>query len=823
SNNSATNTLDDVDTLSPSSIIIEDSDASQIVTFLDEPITEQSLILVLETHSDEQIQEDVAELDGNTIMHSFEILEFEEAKHAIKVKWLWKNKTDAKNMFIRNKSRLVVKGYSQQEGIDFDKSFALVVRFEVVRIFMAYASQMNFTIYQMDVKTAFLNGPLKEEVFVSQPDVFVDPDFPNHVYRLKKALYGVKQASRAWSDKLSSFLIEHHFIKDSSIPSWNLHNQSQYTMELLRKHKMEKYDTLTTPMTTAKIDADLQDADLAGCLDDYESTSGGIQFLGDKLVSWSSKKHDCTAMSTAEAEYYSTWAQKSFQLLNSSPNFKALGDTTIMLCFKTFWLCTYNSSGRQSAKCLNTEDAIMFKLDSQEIIYTVDMFLDTLYLPMETPDNLFIALVNIKIIESFMQRVCYQGVVDKKFPFIPQSLDEDYYSIKDDILMVSVYSIRNVLFQGMLILDAFLTVEIRATDDYKEYKTVFVGVKVPINQRQPVVSTQGTHMITPRAHMTPTLDVANPQGKKRKKMLEKLVHHKSHSKLEPGSHKENPKVIKDDDENEKEKKDEKRMMIELMRWSVSQNVQVLSIYDQGHGMKIATSGFIEGNLKRAVADTVIQERDAFQSEMESNLQNLANDTSLWDVLKREEEEENAGETSSPRKSLKVTIKQKQVAEGEKDAESYASKFAASMLDDNVDDFGSRLEPGSHKENPKVIKDDDENEKEKKDEKRMMIELMRWSVSQNVQVLSIYDQGHGMKIATSGFIEGNLKRAVADTVIQERDAFQSEEEETVIDEDEVIPKDETPELIIEFQNVDKLVLTIFDRARMEAILNDILSN
>ncbi|GKF60035.1 retrovirus-related pol polyprotein from transposon TNT 1-94, partial [Tanacetum coccineum] len=114
--------------------------------------------------------------------------------YAIKVKWLWKNKTDAENTVIWKKSRLVAKGYSQQEGIDFEESFAPVARLEAVRMFVAYVAHKNFTIYQMDVKTAFLNGPLKEEVFVSQSDGFVDPDFPNHVYRLKKALHGLKEA-----------------------------------------------------------------------------------------------------------------------------------------------------------------------------------------------------------------------------------------------------------------------------------------------------------------------------------------------------------------------------------------------------------------------------------------------------------------------------------------------------------------------------------------------------------------------------------------------------------------------------------------------------
>ncbi|GKD87005.1 retrovirus-related pol polyprotein from transposon TNT 1-94, partial [Tanacetum coccineum] len=130
------------------------------------------------------------------------------------IKWLWKNKTDAENTIIHNKSRLVAKGYGQEDGVDFKESFALVARLEAVRIFLAYTAHKNFPIYQMDVKTTFLNSPLKDEVFVSQPNGFVAPDFFNHVYHLKKALYGLKQAPRAWYDKLSSFLIEHHFTND---------------------------------------------------------------------------------------------------------------------------------------------------------------------------------------------------------------------------------------------------------------------------------------------------------------------------------------------------------------------------------------------------------------------------------------------------------------------------------------------------------------------------------------------------------------------------------------------------------------------------------
>nr|GEU32021.1 retrovirus-related Pol polyprotein from transposon TNT 1-94 [Tanacetum cinerariifolium] len=127
-------------------------------------------------------------------------------KMVLKLKWLWKNKKDEDQTVIRNKARLVAKGYAQEEGIDFEESFAPVARLEAVQNFIAYAAHKSFPIYQMDVKMTFLNGSLKEEVYVAQPDRFVDPDHPKKVYRLRKALYELKQAQRAWYDELSKFL-----------------------------------------------------------------------------------------------------------------------------------------------------------------------------------------------------------------------------------------------------------------------------------------------------------------------------------------------------------------------------------------------------------------------------------------------------------------------------------------------------------------------------------------------------------------------------------------------------------------------------------------
>ncbi|GJW55358.1 retrovirus-related pol polyprotein from transposon TNT 1-94 [Tanacetum coccineum] len=131
--------------------------------------------------------------------------------------WLWKNKKDEESTVIRNKPRLVAKGYLQEKGINFEESFAPVARLEVVRIFIANAAQNSFSIFKMDVKMAFLDGLLKEELYVSQPDGCVDPDNPDRVYRLRKALYGLKQAPRAWYDKLLKILVLKGFTKGTAV------------------------------------------------------------------------------------------------------------------------------------------------------------------------------------------------------------------------------------------------------------------------------------------------------------------------------------------------------------------------------------------------------------------------------------------------------------------------------------------------------------------------------------------------------------------------------------------------------------------------------
>ncbi|GJR54057.1 retrovirus-related pol polyprotein from transposon TNT 1-94 [Tanacetum coccineum] len=165
-------------------------------------------------------------------------------------------------------------------------------------------------IYQMDVKTAFLNGELNEVVYVSQPEGFVNPDHPSHVYRLKKALYGLKQAPRAWYDKLSMFLIKSGFTKGVVDPTLFTRKAGKHLLlhltaisEIFRYLKGTIHMGLWYPKDSGFELKAFADADYAGCHDTRRSTSGSAQFLGHRLVSWSSKKQKSTAISTTEAEY----------------------------------------------------------------------------------------------------------------------------------------------------------------------------------------------------------------------------------------------------------------------------------------------------------------------------------------------------------------------------------------------------------------------------------------------------------------------------------------------------------------------------------------
>ncbi|KAJ9539123.1 LOW QUALITY PROTEIN: hypothetical protein OSB04_031856 [Centaurea solstitialis] len=386
------------------------------------------------------MQEELLQFKRNKV---YRLVPRPQDKSIIKTKWIFRNKKDESGVIVRNKARLVAKGYSQQEGIDFDETFAPVARIEAIRIFLAYAAHKNIKVFQMDVKSAFLNGVLHEEVYIEQPEGFVDPDFPDHVCILDKALYGLKQAPRAWYETLTNHLLSKGFkrgtidttlflkkegddlllvqiyvddiifgstnpelctkfskimetefemsmmgelnfflgIQVKQNPDGIFINQSKYIKDMLKKFSMTDCSPIKTPMPTGNLlgpdlagkpvdqkiyrsmigsllyltatrpdlmfatcfcarfqanpkeshlaavkrilrylkgtpelglwypkDSSFElisftDSDYGGCKLDRKSTSGSCQFLGDKLVSWTSKKQNCVSTSTAEAEY----------------------------------------------------------------------------------------------------------------------------------------------------------------------------------------------------------------------------------------------------------------------------------------------------------------------------------------------------------------------------------------------------------------------------------------------------------------------------------------------------------------------------------------
>ncbi|GJV94069.1 hypothetical protein Tco_1541882 [Tanacetum coccineum] len=313
----------------------------------------------------------------------------------------------------------------------------------------------------------------------------------------------------------------------------------------------------------------------------------------------------------------------------------------------------------------NTKDTIKFKLDSQEITYTIDMFLDTLqllkvgYQGVVDKVSSFYTKFLVQPWQTMFKKKdvitypCFRKLIIadllKKCPSISKRLEEDYHSIKDDISLVSVYSTGNGLFQGMPISDAFLTDEIRATDDYVEYKTVFVKVSILINQPQPVVSSQGTHRTTPRAYKTPTLTAASPQGKKRKQIAE-----------ETSSARKSLKV------------------------TIKQKVNTTSIPPPS-----------DDRERDEIAEATLLSLTLYKTTLAAEA--LENVAKVQEKLVEEEIEK--------------------MVEIEEDDESYVSEFADSMLNDDDADFGTRIEPESHKENPKVVDVDDKDDKKDEDDKK----------------------------------------------------------------------------------------------------------
>ncbi|GJW06480.1 putative ribonuclease H-like domain-containing protein, partial [Tanacetum coccineum] len=344
------------------------------------------------------------------------LVDLPNGKKAIGTKWVFRNKKDERGIVIRNKARLVAQGHRQEEGIDYEEVFAPVARIEAIRLFLAYASFMGFLVYQMDVKSAFLYGTIEAEFYITQPPGFKDPDHPDKVYKVVKALYGLHQAPRAWYETLANYLLGNGFkrgkidqtlfikkqkgdillvqvyVDDIIFGSTNKElctgfeklmkdkfqmssmgeltfflglqvqqkedgifiSQDKYVAEILKKFNYSDVKSASTPVDLEKPlvkDGDADDVDVhlyrsmigslmyltasrpdimfaanqtlafgilgisielvcfilirdyVGATQDRKSTTGGCQFLGNRLISWQCKKQTVVATSTTEAEY----------------------------------------------------------------------------------------------------------------------------------------------------------------------------------------------------------------------------------------------------------------------------------------------------------------------------------------------------------------------------------------------------------------------------------------------------------------------------------------------------------------------------------------
>nr|GEY12996.1 putative ribonuclease H-like domain-containing protein [Tanacetum cinerariifolium] len=203
----------------------------------------------------------------------------------IGTKWVLKNKKDGRGIVIRNKAKLVAQRHTQEEGIDYDEVFAHVARIKAIRLFLAYASFMGFTVYQMDVKSVFFYGTIDEEVYVMQPPGFQDPKFPARVYKVEKAMYGLHQAPRAW-----------HQV---TLKECHMHAVKRVFRYLKGHPKLGLWYPKESPFDLVAY----SDSDYGGGTQDRKSTTGGCQFLGRRLISWQCKKQTIMATSTTEAEY----------------------------------------------------------------------------------------------------------------------------------------------------------------------------------------------------------------------------------------------------------------------------------------------------------------------------------------------------------------------------------------------------------------------------------------------------------------------------------------------------------------------------------------
>nr|GEU80616.1 retrovirus-related Pol polyprotein from transposon TNT 1-94 [Tanacetum cinerariifolium] len=567
----------------------------------------------------------------------------------ITLKWIYKVKLDELGGILKNKARLVARGYRQEVGIDFEESFAPVARLEAIRIFLAYAVYKNMLVYQIDVKTTFLNGNLLEEDYVSQPGGFVDQDNPNHVYKLKKALYGLKQAPRAWYDMLLSFLISQDFSKGSVDPTLFIRrngndlllmsmmekisfflglqisqsprgffiNESNYALESLKKYGFESCDPVDTPMVEkSKLDEggegkavdpshyhgmiatflyltasrpDLQfaicmcsrhqarptekhihavkrifrylrgtvnrglwylkdssvaliafaDADHAGCQDTHRSTSGSLQFLGERLIS-------CHQKGKRVLQYPESTLQLAYDVLRLSPFYKAFLVTADVpkIYMQDFW-----------ATATVHHHSIRFNMDNKKHIVNLEYFREMLHICPRLPGQTFNELPFKEEILAFLRFLRHSGEIRRladedfiyqveqkdakkrnemyyprftkviihyfmpKYPSIPRRNKVNWHYVRDDQMFTTIKLVsrhQNTQQFGAMLPIELTNEDIRNSKAYKEYYAVTTGAAPPKTKasvRKTKSSSDTTLKLATKRSLQPTqISQANGSG-----------------------------------------------------------------------------------------------------------------------------------------------------------------------------------------------------------------------------------------------------------------------------------------------------------------------
>nr|GEW60858.1 hypothetical protein [Tanacetum cinerariifolium] len=379
----------------------------------------------------------------------------------ITLKWIYKVKLDELGGILKNKARLFARGYHQEEGIGFEESFAPVARLEAIRIFLAYAAHKNLVVYQMDVKTAFLNGNLREEVYVSQPDGFVDPDNPNHVYKLKKALYGLKQAPRAWYDMLSSFLLSQDFSKGS--------------VDLTLFIRRNGDDLLLDSVDIYKLDYMVCRNSL---LNRTMATTIEQQVALDEALVPSNKRlriGRSNFILPSDIQSKESTLQVVYDVLRQSPFFKAFLVTADVpeIYVQEFWATTYVH-----------QHSIRFKMDTRKNIVDLEAFREMLHISPRVPGQSFAELPFEEEILEFLRFLGHSAQIKTltDTPSIPRRNKVNWHYVRDDILFSTINVVsrhQNTQQYGVILPIELTTEDIRNTNAYKEYYACATGEAAP--------------------------------------------------------------------------------------------------------------------------------------------------------------------------------------------------------------------------------------------------------------------------------------------------------------------------------------------------------